>query len=698
LSTARRFFLYSLALIGLLMLLASLLALSAEALRLWSAGFSISQAGRALAGGSSGWVALGLLGLVIWLLGWLPANGAARRLTMAGGVERTSSLRKAYLYTGQLILLAVILVEGGLLAADLLRRALELTVGNPALAPGRVLPQAAGVLIALAFWGHLRWTAVQDEDFGRELGRAANWRRAYFYLGSLVGFSLVIGGAIGYLRAMLGLVATALLSALAAGSSSVAAAAVWREPVVWSVTALVLGIPVTLLIWSTAGRLAAAAPAREFGTLSRVTLLHAGLLFGALATLASVAYLLWAGMVLVTDGGASSRLGWPTLMWVLACLPVGIASWLAFASAARHTVALSHAAPGAVGIRRFTLYLIAAAGLAAFWIGLGQLLGLILAGLAGSQASSPALPGQAGLVPSFGSERFSLGAALVLVGAPAWWGYWWPRQALARQAEAQGSDERGSGARRTYLVGIVAAGVLALAFWFVSAIQLATRSAAGALGSTLAGGAVAGFWLVTHLLVLRGDRRLAMLPAAAPPAPQATAAVAAVATAGSPDSAGATDSRSFRREDLPALAATAVLATSRNARKPVIVMDGGDGSLGASLLAALRAALPDTPLWPFGLNSTAQAAMLAALGNEVRPPAPPDALAQAAVIAGPSDILLPGGLNGEVNAQLPSSLAASPARLVLLPPRDPRLRWVAAPEWPEERWIENAVIEVTNVV
>jgi hypothetical protein len=45
-----------------------------------------------------------------------------------------------------------------------------------------------------------------------------------------------------------------------------------------------------------------------------------------------------------------------------------------------------------------------------------------------------------------------------------------------------------------------------------------------------------------------------------------------------------------------------------------------------------------------------------------------------------------------------TDLAASPARLILLPPRDPRLRWVAAPDWPDERWIENAVIEVSNVL
>jgi hypothetical protein len=90
--------------------------------------------------------------------------------------------------------------------------------------------------------------------------------------------------------------------------------------------------------------------------------------------------------------------------------------------------------------------------------------------------------------------------------------------------------------------------------------------------------------------------------------------------------------------------------------------------------------------------------MLAALGDAAPPAVPPDALARAAAIVGPSDLLLPVCMGGEVSAQLLAGMAASSARLILLPPRDPRLRWVAAPDWPDERWIENAVIEVQNVV
>ena len=119
--------------------------------------------------------------------------------------------------------------------------------------------------------------------------------------------------------------------------------------------------------------------------------------------------------------------------------------------------------------------------------------------------------------------------------------------------------------------------------------------------------------------------------------------------------------------------------------------------MGAATLAALRRALPDAVLWPIGLNAAAQVAMLNTLG-ETPPAVPGDALRQASAIIGPGDILLPGSLDSEVTSSLAASLAESPARILLLPPREARLRWVAAPDWPLERWIENAVIEIADTV
>jgi hypothetical protein len=131
--------------------------------------------------------------------------------------------------------------------------------------------------------------------------------------------------------------------------------------------------------------------------------------------------------------------------------------------------------------------------------------------------------------------------------------------------------------------------------------------------------------------------------------------------------------------------------------RALAVVDGADGAVGAALLAALRRALPDALLWPIGLNAAAQVAMLNALGPGTPPAVPADAVNRAIAVLGPSDILIPGGLDGDVTPDLSALLANSPARLLLLPPRDPRLRWVAAPAWPLEHWVENAVAEASDI-
>jgi hypothetical protein len=130
----------------------------------------------------------------------------------------------------------------------------------------------------------------------------------------------------------------------------------------------------------------------------------------------------------------------------------------------------------------------------------------------------------------------------------------------------------------------------------------------------------------------------------------------------------------------------------------VAVVDGGDGRIGALLIDALRRQLPQVNLWPVGLNDAAQEAMDGALGLPVLPDVPLDALEQAMAILGPNDIVIPGGLSGEVPPELAAAVVESPARKILLPSEDPRLRWVAAPAWSAERWVQKAVAEVAGLL
>jgi hypothetical protein len=158
------------------------------------------------------------------------------------------------------------------------------------------------------------------------------------------------------------------------------------------------------------------------------------------------------------------------------------------------------------------------------------------------------------------------------------------------------------------------------------------------------------------------------------------------------------ESREYRREDLQPLAAQAGLGAAYRPSRALAVVDGADGTVGARLLASLRSAYPDVVLWPLGLNEVAHRAMLGGLGEEEPPVVPEGVFEQVAAILAPSDALIPGALDGQVTAELIDVLARTNARIILLPPRDARLRWVASPKWPLERWVENAVIEAGNAL
>jgi len=485
-----------------------------------------------------------------------------------------------------------------------------------------------------------------------------------------------------------------------------------------------------------ANRAASAHPAPEVNALSRVLLRYAGVLAATLVTLIAFGYLIEQVILraISRPEGAAGRplFGIFDWSWALAYLPVAAVVWISFSSGARVDAAWGGERPRTATIRRAVRYLLSAASLAAFWYGLTQFARLILQVFLGAEASSATA---AQWVQSFATT-----AAFLLVGAPSWWGHWWSQQTRARVAGTQGHHERASTIRRIYLIAAVLAGsvvvVAAAGFGAFMALNWQSAAALGGVRAAVAGASAAAlvalFWTLVHGLVLRADLRwLAAERTTVAPAPSVEPSVPSIsphghavtssvpltssapATAETPAgalSAGSffasvaeplteTAMRQYRREELPMVAVESGLEIEPepSPSKALAVIDGGDGMVGAALLAALRSAFPDAVLWPMGLNAAAQVAMLEGLGDE--PPAVPgDALARAAGILAPSDVMLSGALEGAVTLELIEALSATPARIVLLPPRSERLRWVAAPSWPFEKWVENAVIEAGNIL
>lgn len=724
-SRSRRLYLYGVALFGLVVSLVSLIMfLWREGARRAAAFVNGDLPDSRLLTAAWPWLVLFVLATATWLFHIIMANREARPLTMAGATERAAAERKMYLYGGRLSVIAILAAQLWLLIRAVVIAFLD--GGADGLRAGIGWPSglALGALAAFGYWFYLHREARADGDLGHERGAAVGWRRLYTYGAALAGAVLAFGGGAELIRAAIRVLMTPL-----SGDTA------WHVPAAAALAALVIGLPLASFAWRAANRAASFHPPAEANALSRVLLRYDGVLIATIITLVTFGYLI-EQVILRAIGRPDGVAGRPLLgafdwVWALAYLPVAAITWISFASGARMDAAWGGEKPRTAAIRRIARYVVTAASLAAFWYGLTEFTRLILQVFLGADTSAA--------TAAQWVQRFATSAAFLLIGAPAWWGHWWSQQIRARGEDAPAYAERASKVRRVYLVGVILAGAVVVVAAAGFALFLATnwQSAAttGGLVAAVAGAAAAAlvalFWALAHGGVLRGDLRwLAQrqpltpveAPLAAQPAPAAPTFAPAMAAAAvapfvaprveapippAPPVSVPAQSRQYSREELAPLAADAGVPMAVAQDEPIVsglrlpyalaIIDSGDGAVGAALAAALRRAHPDAVIWPVGLTAEADGAMLAALGPGAEY-APPDALDQVAAVLAPSDVLFSTALVGEGASGLLASLEASPARLILLPPRNPRFRWAAAPNWPLERWIENAVIEAGNAL
>ena len=210
------------------------------------------------------------------------------------------------------------------------------------------------------------------------------------------------------------------------------------------------------------------------------------------------------------------------------------------------------------------------------------------------------------------------------------------------------------------------------------------------MSGALSIGLVALGWWVLHVLTLRADRQA-----------QATwLRVQASLPGPAPFEIPAEGPRNFAREELAPLpvaaAAVAPIAAASAPGGPVIVVvDGEDGAMGVSIIDALRVALPNTVIAPHGLTAAAREAMKAGSADAATLS---DALKWAAVIIVASDDLPARGEGVSPDYELQSAFESGRARVLLLPPRRAQYRWVGAPDWPMDRWIQYVVSEAARAL
>lgn len=435
-----------------------------------------------------------LVATPLFLVHWLFVR---RLLPLAA--ERLSALRKLALYG--LLLFASVIAAQHLYqwlyqsAATLLGQSNE-TLGITSLA-GQWLYR----LVMLAVSGGLGWFLLGllqgDNDVGHETGRAGTVRRLFQTVAGLAGFGILLFGGANLLQVPLRLA----LEQLSPSKMTVGDFA-WAQMAAAGAASLLVG----LLIWWLNGR--GWERVIEINGAEAATALRRFFLYAA--TLISAAVAVAPAAILLSDI-LRRLLGYPTaasladLSPPLSLIVLGVIAWRWYWAQVQVEAARYGDSPESANVRRLYYYLVAAIGLVLLWIGLVDLLRLLLDWLFMGGWN----------LDEFRAGQAANGLSLLAVGAPVWVIHWRKVQRAAEGEAATARAERRSAPRRAYLYGVALAGALLILFDLGMVLY---RLILGLLGEWGGGapifdaiarsGTGAVFWAL-HLLAIRTDNRLA---------------------------------------------------------------------------------------------------------------------------------------------------------------------------------------------
>jgi len=197
----------------------------------------------------------------------------------------------------------------------------------------------------------------------------------------------------------------------------------------------------------------------------------------------------------------------------LAFIPAGAVIWWRFWHVIQAMEARAGVRAEGATVRRIYFYAVAATGLVLLWIGLVNVVQVILDALL---TTRQAMNGPVWERP------LATGVSLLVVGAPVWALHWRAVQHVARRTDAEGAAERASLPRRIYLYGVAFAGAILILYYLAQVIYriflliLGDRSVAllsPELAEDLARTAIAAFLWGVHLIALRADGRFPDVPA-----------------------------------------------------------------------------------------------------------------------------------------------------------------------------------------
>jgi Domain of unknown function (DUF5671) len=583
-ATARRLYLYTVSAVGLGLMVAaaiSMLRLLVNKLGVGPQSLTSADADHDILSVS---IAVGVVGLVVWLIHWaiversvrgwdLPAApgdpAAAGEPANPRAAERRSIVRSVFFAA----VMWMSLVYAADVVIDLLGRVIADMLGATTSLAGLLSMSGLSTLsllgigddwelsiavVLIAVWAYHAWIRGRDVRQGPAIKGAAAWvSRFYLYYAAFSGVIGAIGAVSSMVNTAGGQLAGAYSVSISGFSISIPSpntnggSAVWVRPLVAALVSLVVWGAIWLSHWLYSNRLRAGST--EQSADERASRVRLAFLIGVVA---------WgsATVVLAVGSGLGQLFEWmlgltSTLpLWYVVVLPPLSAVPAAIAWFLHRGRALGEAAGHGEGIspRRIAGYTVALVGLVAWASGAAEALATIF-----GQLFAPAVSGFE--VANDGWKfQVAAGAAFVLVGAVVWF---WPWLCAENRRSPHAPDrlaEIRASSRAYYLYVIAGVSVVVLAGSLATILYRYLRVGFGlpetALGSEVSGALamllVAGALLAAHGLILRSDRprpASPVVPTSLPGAPiepgpaPASAPDAPAVAPSAPQEAGATE-------------------------------------------------------------------------------------------------------------------------------------------------------------
>jgi hypothetical protein len=494
-------------------------------------------------------IAVGTVGLALWIFHWAVAERMVKAPGEAGASERASIVRSLYFAVVLAILLGVAAVAAVQQLSDSIANVLGARQSNSLSLDDSW--SVAAIVVFSAAWAYHAWVRARDIRQGTPIEGAAAWvSRFYLYGAAFIG-----------LISMLGSISSIIYTAASAAINNpsgtdfssfflqpgVAQSSTpwWVRPVVAAIVGLAVWGAIWLGHWLYSNRLrsgeSSARSTSERTSRVRLAFMMVVVIWGVSSMAGAVAS--GFGSLLMTATGTDYSTGLP--LWYTTALPAiaalpALAAWLLHRRRAFDEAAVG---PAGVSATRIASYLTA-------WVGLGLIVEGCELGLA--TIFGKWLPGAStGMVYSGSDSVFklelSLAAGYLISGLLFWV---WPWFTSQRRRHELASGEIGSSSRGYYLYAVVGSAILggafSLAFILYPYLRLAfglpQANLASIISAPLALLLVSAGLLAYHAFVLRSDARPPRLPAswpvaAEPPAPVQPVPAAAPVPAEQPTAA-----------------------------------------------------------------------------------------------------------------------------------------------------------------